>query len=90
MELLKTVSLLHSAGRGKLSLHVQANSTAITENNTGPDPGFSVGGGVDPFWGGFLPPTWALFSENVCKNKRIGSCRGRAPARPPPRSAYAI
>ena len=47
----------------------------------GPDPGFSVGGAWTHF-GGFWPPTWALFSENVCENERIGSCRGRAPARP--------
>ena len=51
------------------------------KNKTGPDPGFSIGG-VDPFWGGVWPPTWAVFSENVCENERIGSCRGRAPARP--------
>ena len=47
----------------------------------GLDPGFPVGD-VDPFQGGFWPPTWAHFSENVCENERIGSCRGRAPARP--------
>ena len=34
---------------------------------------------MDPIWGGGVwPPTWALFSENVCENERIGSCRGRA------------
>ena len=34
--------------------------------------------------GGHGPPTWALFSKNVCKNKRIGSHRGGGvrPARP--------
>ena len=35
------------------------------------DPGFPIGGRG--------PPTRALFGENVCKNERIGSCRGRAP-----------
>ena len=35
------------------------------------------------------PPTWALFVENVCENKRIGSHRGCAP-RTPPRSANDI
>ena len=46
-------------------------------------------GRVDPFWGGFWPPTWALFSENVCENERIGSCRGESPVTPP-RSAYDV
>ena len=48
----------------------------------GPDPGFSVGG-RGPILGGFWLPTWALFSENVCENERIGSCRGRVLARHP-------
>ena len=39
------------------------------------DPGFPVGGGVHPL-GGRGPPTRALFGENVCENKRIGSHRG--------------
>ena len=40
--------------------------------------------GVYPL-GGCGPPMQALFSENVCKNERIGSHRGWcAPARPPP------
>ena len=44
---------------------------------SGPDPGFSVGaGGPGPILGEFWPPTWALLSENVCENERIGSCRG--------------
>ena len=49
------------------------------------DSGFPVGGG----WGRG-PPTRALFGENVCENKRIGSRRGGGvrPARPP-RSANA-
>ena len=45
------------------------------------DPGFSIGG-VDPL-GGHGPLTWAFFAKNVCKNKRIGSRRGRAPGTPP-------
>ena len=36
-----------------------------------------------PIMGGCGPPTWALFGENVCKNERIGSHRGRAPGTPP-------
>ena len=40
--------------------------------------------GRGPIFGGFWPPTWALFSENVCKNKRIGSCRGPCTGTPPP------
>ena len=48
------------------------------------DPGFPVGGaGRAPIRGGCGPPTWALFGENVCKNERIGSHRGRAPGTPP-------
>ena len=47
------------------------------------DPGFPVGGGVDPL-GGRGPPTWVLFSKNVCENKRIWSRReGHAPGTPP-------
>ena len=38
---------------------------------------------MDPL-GGRGPPTQVLFSENVCKNERIGSCRG---VYVPPRSA---
>ena len=57
-------------------------SSAKTGCHSGPDPGFSVGGKWTHF-GGFWPPTWALFSENVCENERIGSCRGRIPVRPP-------
>ena len=57
------------------------------------DAGFPVGGRrpvrgrVDPL-GGHGPPMQALFGKNVCENKRIGSCRGRAPGTPP-RSANA-
>ena len=42
------------------------------------DPGFPLGG-HGPVGCGSL--TLVLFSENVCENKRIGSCRegGRAP-----------
>ena len=55
--------------------------------SAGPDPGFSVGG-RGPILGGFWPPTWALFSENVCENERIGPCRGGVRWHAPPRSAY--
>ena len=33
-------------------------------------------GGANPHWRGHQPPTQALFSENICKNKRIWSCWG--------------
>ena len=46
-------------------------------------------GGRGPILGGFWPPTWSLFSKNVCENERIGSCRGglpwHAPLDPPMR-----
>ena len=67
------------------------NQTSRSHNQTtfmnllviaGPDPGFSIGG-CGPILGGFWPPTWALFSENVCKNERIGSCRGACAGTPP-------
>ena len=35
-------------------------------------------GGANPRWRGHQPPTRALFSENICKNKRIWSCSGGA------------
>ena len=39
---------------------------------------------MDPFWGGGVwRPTWALFSENVCENERIGSCGGEGGPDPP-------
>ena len=41
------------------------------------DPGFPIGG-HGPIRGGCGPPTRALFGKNVCKNERIGSCRGCA------------
>ena len=50
------------------------------------DPGFPIGG--VHLLGGCGPLMWALFGENVCKNKRIGSHRGwHAPSTPPLRSA---
>ena len=42
------------------------------------DPGFPMGGGVDPL-GGHGPQTQALFGENICENERIGSHREAAP-----------
>ena len=53
------------------------------------DQGGARAPGAPPWirpWG-FWPPTWALFSENVCENERIGSCRGACTGTPP-RSAY--
>ena len=43
--------------------------------------------GACTHWGGHGPPTWALFGENVCKNKRIGSHRGACAGHAAPRSA---
>ena len=42
--------------------------------------------------GGHQPPMWVLFSENICKNERIGSCWGGGGVRwrHPPRSANAL
>ena len=53
----------------------------IQDKYTVADPGFPVGGRG--------PPTQVLFTENVCKSKRIWSHRGRAPGTPP-RSANGI
>ena len=39
-------------------------------------------GGIHPL-GGHGPLTWALFGENVCENKRIGSHGGHVPGMPP-------
>ena len=54
------------------------------QNNTSvADPGFPVGAACT-HEGGCGPPTRVLFTENVCKNERIGSHRGgRAPGTPP-------
>ena len=41
------------------------------------------GGGMDPLGGGCGPLTQVLFSENVCKNEGIWSCRGCVPGTPP-------
>ena len=47
------------------------------------NPGFPVVGGVD-LLGRRGPLMQVFFGENVCENKRIGSCRGwRAPGTPP-------
>ena len=51
------------------------------------DPGFPVGEACKLLGGGGgrAPPTWTLFSKNVCKNERIGYHRGwHAPGMPPP------
>ena len=53
--------------------------------STGPDPGFSVGGGVDPFWGGFGLQCGHFSVKMYAKTKELGPVGGgRAPARPPP------
>ena len=57
------------------------NCSANKGHLSGPDPGFPVGG-RGPILGRFWPLIWALFGENVCENERIGSCKGRALARP--------
>ena len=48
---------------------------------------FSGGSRISRGGRGHGPLTWALFGENVCKNKRIGShggvCAGHAPLDPP-------
>ena len=49
--------------------------TPIDSPNPVADPGFPMGGGADPL-GGHQPPTHTLFGENVCENKRNGSCWG--------------
>ena len=50
------------------------------------DPGFPIGGGLDPL-AGHGPPMWVLFDKNVCKNERIwshgGACAWHTPLDPP-------
>ena len=43
---------------------------------SGAFPGFPVGAAWTVFWGGFGPPMGAVFGENVCENKRLGSRKG--------------
>ena len=59
----------------KMNIYLVLSLTQF-ESNAVADPGFPVGGAVHPLGGGRGPPKWALFSENVCKNERIGSHRG--------------
>ena len=66
-------------------VYADINDTAV---NTGPDPGFSVGG-VDPFWGGFGLQRGHFSVKMYAKTKELGPVGGRASARPP-RSAYGI
>ena len=50
------------------------------------DPPMTIQGWIQdfPFGGrGRQPPTWVLFSGNVCENERIGSCWKGAPLDPP-------
>ena len=56
-------------------------------HHTVADPGFPYGG-VHPLGGAWTSNT-ALFSENICKNERIRSHRGRRAPGTPPRSANA-
>ena len=58
----------------------------MLQKNAVVDPGFPVGG-CAPIGGGRGPPTQVLFSENVCKNERIGSHGGWRVPDTPPRSA---
>ena len=50
---------------------------------SGPDPGFSVGGGgVDPFLGGFGLQCGHFSVKMYAKMKELGPVGGRVPARP--------
>ena len=55
--------------------NIQTSPLTIHLNRSVADPGSPVGGGRPP-------PTWVLFGKNICKNERIGSCFGGAPAAP--------
>ena len=46
-------------------------------------------GGMDPFWGGFGLQRGHFSVKMYAKMKELGPVWGRAPARPPHRSAYA-
>ena len=54
--------------------------------HTGPDPGFSIRGGVDPFWGGFGLQRGHFSVKMYAKMKELGPGHRHAP----PRSAYDI
>ena len=43
---------------------------------SGPDPGFSVGGGVDPFWGGFGLQRGHFSVKMYAKTKKLGPVGG--------------
>ena len=51
--------------------------------SAGPDPGFSIEGGVDPFWGGFGLQHGHFSVKMYSKMKELGPVGGHAPARPP-------
>ena len=55
---------------------------------SGPDPGFSVGGGRGPILGGFWPPTWHFSVKMYVKMKELGPVGGGVCRHAPPRSAY--
>ena len=52
--------------------------------NTGPDPGFSVGGRGPILGGGFGLQRGHFSVKMYAKMKELGPVGGRAPARPPP------
>ena len=55
----------------------------------GPDPGFSVGGGMDPFWGGFGLQRGYFSVKMYAKTKELGpvggggACTDTPPLDPP-------
>ena len=62
----------------------------ILSRYTGPDLGFSVGGGgVDPFWGGFGLQHGHSSVKMYAKMKELGPVGGACTGMPP-RSAYGI
>ena len=57
---------------------------------TGPDPGFSVGGGHGPILGGFGLQRGHFSVKMYAKMKELGPVGGGVCRARPPRSAYAI
>ena len=81
----ESLETIHNTGN-YIKCHCTGNMERIIQSHPAADPGFPIGEG-----GGWRrPPMWALFSENVCENERIGSCWGGAPAASPLGSATAI
>ena len=72
---------IHSAGF-ELITHLFWLNFSHPHTLVGPDPGFFVEVGVDPFWGGF-GLQHGHFSVKMCaKMKELGPVGGRVPARP--------